>query len=154
MVFILDGCWFYYANIWSKSVISIWWRHLVTSEEWSNPIFFFGKYLFLHHACATRSEQPSNIKTMICTVCINIYHVCIFRCAGVLCTGCPRSYRKYIQQITQPSQYRCTQLQYRFAVISEAHCNIVLCQLVQYRVACLFQIRIAKSIQPSGFTVL
>ena len=30
------------------------------------------------------------------------------------------SYRKYILQITQPSQYRCTQLQYRFTVISEA----------------------------------
>ena len=29
------------------------------------------------------------------------------------------SYRKYILQITQPSQYRCTLLQYRFAVISE-----------------------------------
>ena len=29
-------------------------------------------------------------------------------------------YRKYILQITQPSQYRYTQLQYRFAVISEA----------------------------------
>ena len=29
-------------------------------------------------------------------------------------------YRKYILQITQPSQYRCTQLQYRFAVIFEA----------------------------------
>ena len=29
-------------------------------------------------------------------------------------------YRKYILQITQPSQYICTQLQYRFAVISEA----------------------------------
>jgi len=34
-------------------------------------------------------------------------------------------YRKYILQITQPSQYRCTQLQYRFfAVISEAHKEI------------------------------
>ena len=30
------------------------------------------------------------------------------------------SYRKYILQITQPSRYRCTQLQYRFAGISEA----------------------------------
>ena len=30
------------------------------------------------------------------------------------------SYRKYTLQISQPSQYRCTQLQYRFAVISEA----------------------------------
>ena len=29
-------------------------------------------------------------------------------------------YRKYILEITQPSQYRYTQLQYRFAVISEA----------------------------------
>jgi len=29
-------------------------------------------------------------------------------------------YRNYILQITQPFQYRCTQLQYRFAVISEA----------------------------------
>ena len=29
-------------------------------------------------------------------------------------------YRKFILQITQPSQYRCTQLQYRCAVISEA----------------------------------
>ena len=30
------------------------------------------------------------------------------------------SYRIYILQITQPSQCRCTQLQYRFAVIFEA----------------------------------
>ena len=29
-------------------------------------------------------------------------------------------YRKYMLQIMQPSQYRYTQLQYRFAVISEA----------------------------------
>ena len=29
-------------------------------------------------------------------------------------------YRKFILHITQPSQYRCTQLQYSFAVISEA----------------------------------
>ena len=29
-------------------------------------------------------------------------------------------YRKHILQITQPSEYRYTQLQYRFAVISEA----------------------------------
>ena len=27
--------------------------------------FFFGKYLFIHHACATCSEQPYNIKTML-----------------------------------------------------------------------------------------
>ena len=65
MVFILDGCSFYYAHVWSKSGISIWRRHLVTSKEWSNPIFFLRKYLFLHQACATCSEQPSYIKTMI-----------------------------------------------------------------------------------------
>ena len=35
-------------------------------------------------------------------------------------TQCFIYYRKYILKITQPSQYRCTQLQYRFAVISEA----------------------------------
>ena len=35
-------------------------------------------------------------------------------------TTCFIYYRKYILQITQPSKYRCTQLQYRFAVISEA----------------------------------
>ena len=34
------------------------------------------------------------------------------------------SYRKYVLQITQPSQNGCTQLQYRFAVISEAPSNI------------------------------
>ena len=37
-----------------------------------------------------------------------------------LYSECFIHYRKYILQITQPSQYRCTQLQYRFAVISEA----------------------------------
>ena len=33
-------------------------------------------------------------------------------------TGWSISYRKYILQITQPSQYRYAKLQYRFAVIS------------------------------------
>ena len=60
---LLDGCSVYYAHIWSKSGLSISWRHLVTSKEWSNPIFS-GKYLLLHHWCATFSEQPSYIKTM------------------------------------------------------------------------------------------
>ena len=35
-------------------------------------------------------------------------------------TTCFICYRISILQITQPSQYRCTQLQYSFAVISEA----------------------------------
>jgi len=34
-------------------------------------------------------------------------------------TECSIYYRKYILQIVQPSQYRCTRLQYRFAAISE-----------------------------------
>ena len=36
-------------------------------------------------------------------------------------------YRKYILQITQPSQYRSTQLQYRFAVISDAPSKYFFC---------------------------
>ena len=48
----------------NKLGISICWRHLVTSKETSNPIFFFGKRPWLHHTCATWNEQPSNIKTM------------------------------------------------------------------------------------------
>ena len=39
---------------------------------------------------------------------------------SVLSTECFIYYRKSILQITQPSQYRCMQLQYRFAVMSEA----------------------------------
>ena len=66
MVFILDGCSFHYAHTWSKSGISICWRHLVTSKESTNPIFFFGKRPCFHHSCATWNEQPSNIKTMHC----------------------------------------------------------------------------------------
>ena len=38
-------------------------------------------------------------------------------------TGRPRSYRKYILQIKQPSKYRYTHLQYRSAAISEAPSN-------------------------------
>ena len=46
MVFIIDGCSFHYAHTWSNSGISICWRHLVTSKESSNPIFFRKKTLF------------------------------------------------------------------------------------------------------------
>ena len=44
--------------------------------------------------------------------------ICIF-CTTSECnepTGWPRRYRKYILQITQPSQYRYTKSPYRFAV--------------------------------------
>ena len=40
-------------------------------------------------------------------------------------TGRPRSYRKYIQQITQPSQYGYAKLQYRFAVTSGSPSTII-----------------------------
>jgi len=46
------------AHIWSKSGISICWRHLVTSKESSNPIFFRKRHI-LHHTCAACSEPPS-----------------------------------------------------------------------------------------------
>ena len=41
--FILDGCSFNYARMWSKSGISTCLRHLVTSKELTNPIFFSEK---------------------------------------------------------------------------------------------------------------
>ena len=61
----IDGCSFPYAHTWSKSDISICWRHLVTSKESSNSIFFSWKRPILHHTCATWSELPSYISTMI-----------------------------------------------------------------------------------------
>ena len=51
MVFILDGCSFHYAHIWSKTGILIRRRHLVTSKEYENP-FFSEKKPILHHTCA------------------------------------------------------------------------------------------------------
>ena len=43
MALILDGCSFHYAHTCSKSGFPICWRHLVTSKESSNPIFFLRK---------------------------------------------------------------------------------------------------------------
>ena len=39
MVLIYDGSLEHGPHIWSKLGISIFWRHLVTSKESSNPIF-------------------------------------------------------------------------------------------------------------------
>ena len=52
----------------------------------------------------------------IITVIFRRYFLMIFR---LRCTERFIYYRKYILQITQPSQYRCTELHYGFAVISE-----------------------------------
>ena len=64
MVFMSDGCSIHYARTWSKSGISICWRHLVTSKESSNSIFIRKNTMF-YHSCAKWNEQPFNIKTMI-----------------------------------------------------------------------------------------
>ena len=50
----------------------------------------------------------------------------LYSCTG---TRWPGSYRKYIMQITQPSQYGYAKLQYRFAVTSwsPSTCSLVLC---------------------------
>ena len=63
LFFIRDGCSFHYANIWSKSGMSICWRHLVRSKESSNAKNNFGKGIF-RHTCVTCSELPSCISTM------------------------------------------------------------------------------------------
>ena len=65
MVFILDGCSFQNAHIWSKWGNSIFWRHLATSKESSTPIFLVRKRTILIHTCATYSELPSYISIMV-----------------------------------------------------------------------------------------
>ena len=65
MVFVLDGYSFDYAHTWSKSGISICWRHLVTSKDSSNPIFFYRKSPLLLHTWATCFELQSNMSTII-----------------------------------------------------------------------------------------
>ena len=64
MVRILDGSSKHGAHVRSKSGVSICWRHLVTSKESSNPILFLER-LTLLHTCATFSELPSYINTIV-----------------------------------------------------------------------------------------
>ena len=63
-VLILDGSSEHGAHIWSKSGISICWRHLVTSRD-SSCIFFSQKSPILLHTCETWPELPSYISSMI-----------------------------------------------------------------------------------------
>ena len=52
MVFILDGCSFYYTHIWSKSGISIRWRHLVSEKTYFTSYVrnvFWATILYKHH---------------------------------------------------------------------------------------------------------
>ena len=74
LTMVKDGCSFHYTHTWSKSDISICWRHLVTSKESSNPILFLWKCLFLHHACATWAEQLCYIKIMTFNTSYYIMH--------------------------------------------------------------------------------
>ena len=63
MVFILDGCSFDFVHKWSKSGISICWRHLVTSTESSNPTILY-KYHGMY-----RLVFITNDDFKICTAC-------------------------------------------------------------------------------------
>ena len=67
MVFITDGCSFHCAHTWRKSGFSICSRHLVTSKEQLNSIFFLEKRPCLHYTSTTWKKQPYNIKTIITT---------------------------------------------------------------------------------------
>ena len=60
MILILDGSWEQGAQKWSKSGISICWRHLVTSTESINP-GFFGEDLFPFKAVLPKVSNFSKI---------------------------------------------------------------------------------------------
>ena len=65
----------------------------------------------------------TNFCDQICQICRisgSSPYVTNSNCRSVLVSERFISYRKYILQITQPSQYRCMQLKYIFAVISKA----------------------------------
>ena len=51
-------------------------------------------------------------------------------------TDCFIYYSKYILKIMQPSQYRCMQLQYRFAVTSEAPSSMVIVLHMHNQIHC------------------
>ena len=65
MVLILDGSSEHDAHLWRKLGISICLRHLVTSIELSNPSFFSQKTPILLNTCATCSELPTYIRTVV-----------------------------------------------------------------------------------------
>ena len=73
-------------------------------EKHINPILLT-RYFFLHFS---ESQQ----------ICIYERLKVHYFPAGFVFTWAPRSYRKYILQVTQPSQYIYANLQYRFAVTS------------------------------------
>ena len=77
--FRLDGCSFCYAHIWSKSGISICWKHLVTSKESSNSILF-----------PTCFELPFYLSTMIKNLSLCVRIVCVENVHAFPHTICPR----------------------------------------------------------------
>ena len=83
--------------------------------------FFCGTLLYGPHSLAPSpvSNQFINLQILYPTPQYRIRKKC--KLMSNKHTPCFIYYnRKSILQITQPIQYRCTQLQYRFAVISEA----------------------------------
>ena len=72
-----------------------------------------GNYSWIYSTICPRSSDPLYIVTYY----FKIGHIVLNKMGH---TERFISYRKYILKITQPSKYRCTQLQYRFARISEA----------------------------------
>ena len=83
MLFISDGGSFYFAPKWSESGISICSRHLVTLKESPNP----KKKPILHHTCATWSELPSYISSMVCLV-INLLLFLFVNCLAPIWKVC------------------------------------------------------------------
>ena len=66
----------------------------------------------------TRIFRKGNRSINLCEESLMRNNLCVHQIFRFTTTGWPRSYRKYILQITQPSQYRCAKLQYMFAVNS------------------------------------
>ena len=76
------------------------------ARAYLSHILYYRKYYVFHILPQIYTENHATFP-------IQMYAILVYICGNFWCT-------QYILQITQPSQYRCTQLQYRFAVISEA----------------------------------
>ena len=121
------------GNIWNTlSPLPLWcWLPARLNDP---PVFHLSnvsvKYLKLWHgrtvSCNTGIYFVSNILRPVFIIYKSWTH--FDKCA--IYTECFIYYRKYILQIMQSSQYRCTHLQYRFAVISEAQRQILCVQKV------------------------
>ena len=92
---------------------------------YKNDLFSFNRVLPLYHnriyhAFSIETKKENNIFS-------NVHQNATFSPLGpaLIVTERFMYYRKYILRNTHPSQYRCTQLQYIFAVISEEPSNFL-----------------------------